>query len=539
MTNRIEIYDTTLRDGTQGEGVNFSVADKCRLVEELDALGVDIIEGGWPGSNPRDVAFFERVRDLKLEQAAIAAFGSTRRRNLSCREDPSIQSLLAAETPVVTIFGKSWVLHVTDALRIDLDENLEIIEDSVAYLSERVPFVIYDAEHFFDGYRSSPEYAMATLRAAANGKPHRIVLCDTNGGSLPDDVARITRTVIEEIKVPLGIHSHNDGELAVANTLAAVSAGVTHVQGTINGYGERCGNSNLCSIIPNLELKLGHQTIGHERLQKLRETARFVSEIANLSLDSRAAFVGDSAFAHKGGVHVSAVERNPETYEHIYPETVGNRRRVLVSDLSGRANLLAKARELGMQLDEEERVLAELKRLEHDGFEFEAAEASFELLVHKLRSAPEPYFELLGFRVIDEHRGALMPMSEATVKIKVGDRVEHTAATGNGPVNALDQALRRALEKFFPSLGEVYLVDYKVRVIGALSGTASLVRVLITSSDGQKQWGTVGVSANIVEASWRALVDSVEYKLMKDGAKPKAEAGSQSEVRGRESAICV
>jgi len=539
MTNRIEIYDTTLRDGTQGEGVNFSVADKCRLVEELDALGVDIIEGGWPGSNPRDVAFFERVRDLKLEQASIAAFGSTRRRNLSCREDPSIQSLLAAETPVVTIFGKSWVLHVTDALRIDLDENLEIIEDSVAYLSERVPFVIYDAEHFFDGYRSSPEYAMATLRAAANGKPHRIVLCDTNGGSLPDDVARITRTVIEEIKVPLGIHSHNDGELAVANTLAAVSAGVTHVQGTINGYGERCGNANLCSIIPNLELKLGHQTIGHERLQKLRETARFVAEIANLSLDSRAPFVGDSAFAHKGGVHVSAVERNPETYEHIYPETVGNRRRVLVSDLSGRANLLAKARELGMQLDEEERVLAELKRLEHDGFEFEAAEASFELLVHKLRSAPEPYFELLGFRVIDEHRGALMPMSEATVKIKVGDRVEHTAATGNGPVNALDQALRRALEKFFPSLGEVYLVDYKVRVIGALSGTASLVRVLITSSDGQKQWGTVGVSANIVEASWRALVDSVEYKLMKDGTKPKAEAGSQSEVRGRESAICV
>ena len=541
MTNRIEIYDTTLRDGTQGEGVNFSVADKCRVVMELDGLGVDIIEGGWPGSNPRDGAFFEEVRRLQLEQAAIAAFGSTRRRNLSCREDPGIQALLAAETSVITIFGKSWGLHVTDALRIDLDENLEIIEDSVRYLSERVPFVIYDAEHFFDGYRSSPEYALATLRAAAAGKPHRIVLCDTNGGSLPDDVARITRAVGKELEVPLGIHCHNDGELAVANTLAAVSAGATHVQGTINGYGERCGNANLCSIIPNLELKLGHQAIGGERLRKLRATARFVSEIANLSLDSRAAFVGDSAFAHKGGVHVSAVERNPKTYEHIDPEIVGNRRRVLVSDLSGRANLLAKAREMGMHLDEEARVLAELKRLEHQGFEFEAAEASFELLVHRLRSAPEPYFELLGFRVIDEHRGPLMPMSEATVKIKVGDCVEHVAASGNGPVHALDQALRRALEKFYPSLGDVYLVDYKVRVIsGALSGTASLVRVLITSTDGKTQWGTVGVSANIVEASWRALVDAVEYKLMKDGTKPKIEVASQpAGVRERNGAMCL
>jgi len=320
-----------------------------------------------------------------------------------------------------------------------------------------------------------------------------------------------------------------------------VSAGATHVQGTINGYGERCGNANLCSIIPNLELKLGHQAIGGERLRKLRATARFVSEIANLSLDSRAAFVGDSAFAHKGGVHVSAVERNPKTYEHIDPEIVGNRRRVLVSDLSGRANLLAKAREMGMHLDEEARVLAELKRLEHQGFEFEAAEASFELLVHRLRSAPEPYFELLGFRVIDEHRGPLMPMSEATVKIKVGDCVEHVAASGNGPVHALDQALRRALEKFYPSLGDVYLVDYKVRVIsGALSGTASLVRVLITSTDGKTQWGTVGVSANIVEASWRALVDAVEYKLMKDGTKPKTVVASQpAGVRERDGAMCV
>ena len=541
MTNRIEIYDTTLRDGTQGEGISFSVADKCRVAEELDALGVDVIEGGWPGSNPRDVAFFERVRTLKLKHSAIAAFGATRRKNVSCPQDRSIQSLLQADTPVVTVFGKSWVLHVTDALRISCEENLEIIEDTVRYLSARVPFVIYDAEHFFDGYAANPEYALATLRAAAAGGPHRIVLCDTNGGSLPHDVARITRAVIDEIKLPVGIHCHNDGELAVANTLAAISAGATHVQGTINGYGERCGNANLCSIIPNLELKLGFKTIGVGRLKKLRVTANFVSEIANLSLDSRAAFIGDSAFAHKGGVHVSAVERNPKTYEHIEPESVGNRRRVLVSDLSGRANLLAKARELGIELDEEQRVLAELKQLEHDGFEFEAAEASFELLVHKLRSAPVPYFELLGFRVIDEHRGALMPMSEATVKIKVGDRVEHTASSGNGPVHALDQALRCALEKFYPSLGEVHLVDYKVRVInGALSGTASLVRVLITSSDGRTQWGTVGVSANIVEASWRALVDSVEYKLMKEGTRPNTEVRSQeSEVGPKESAVCV
>src|SRR6195256_1684719 len=521
MTNRIEIYDTTLRDGTQGEGISFSVADKCRVAEELDTLGVDIIEGGWPGSNPRDVAFFERVRALKLKHSAIAAFGATRRQNLSCSQDQSIQSLLQADTPVVTVFGKSWILHVTDALRISLEENLEIIEDTVRYLSARVPFVIYDAEHFFDGYAANPEYALATLRAAAAGGPHRIVLCDTNGGILPDDVAQITRAVTDEIKVAIGIHCHNDGELAVANTLAAVSAGATHVQGTINGYGERCGNANLCAVIPNLELKLGRVVLGPERLKRLRETARFVSGVANLSLDSRAAFVGDSAFAHKGGVHVSAVERNPATYEHIVPETVGNRRRILISDLAGRANLLAKARELGVDLNDEQRVLDELKRLEHNGYEFEAAEASFELLGSKLRGAHQAYFELLGFRVIDEHRGALMPMSEATVKVKVGGHVEHTAATGNGPVNALDNSLRRALQRFYPSLAEMHLVDYKVRVITSnLSGSASLVRVLICSGDAGAQWGTVGVSANIVEASWQALVDSVEYKLARDGVAP-------------------
>ena len=521
MTNRIEIYDTTLRDGTQGEAINFSVADKCRIAGVLDDLGVDFIEGGWPGSNPRDVAFFAEVRSLHLRHAQITAFGATRRRSLTCETDPSIQSLLEAHTPVVTIFGKSWELHVREALRIDLEKNLEIIADSVRYLSARVPLVIYDAEHFFDGYRSNPEYALRTLLAAAEAGAGRIVLCDTNGGSLPHDVERITCEVTANVRVPVGIHCHNDGELAVANTLAAVLAGVSHVQGTINGYGERCGNANLCAVIPNLELKLGREVIGAERLRKLREIAYFVSEIANLAPAPSAAFVGASAFAHKGGVHVSAVERNPATYEHIAPDLIGNRRRILVSDLSGRANLQAKARELNLEVADEQRILDELKRLEHEGFEFEAAEASFELMVHKLRNQPEPFFELLSYRVIDEHRGVSTLLSEATVKIKVGECVEHTAATGTGPVNALDQALRRALAEFYPSLGEMRLIDYKVRVINSsLTGSASLVRVSITSSDGTAKWTTVGVSANIVEASWRGLVDSVEYKLMKDGEKP-------------------
>jgi 2-isopropylmalate synthase len=527
--DRIEIYDTTLRDGTQGEAVNFSVSDKCRIAEELDALGVSFIEGGWPGSNPRDVAFFAAARQLKLTNARITAFGATRRHKLSCADDKSVQALLSSETSVVTIFGKSWELHVSEALRLNNEENLEIIADTVEYLVQRVPLVIYDAEHFFDGYRTNPQYALETLRAAASSGAQRIVLCDTNGGSLPADVERITHHVRATIDVPLGIHCHNDSELAVANSLAAVRAGATQVQGTINGYGERCGNANLCAVIPNLELKLGHEVIGAAGLKNLRRTARLVSEMANLALNSSAAFVGDSAFAHKGGVHVSAVERNPLTYEHVDPEVVGNRRRILVSDLSGRSNLLAKARELGVELDDEQRVLNEVKRLENEGYEFESAEASFQLLAQKMFNASAPYFELLAFRVIDEHKGALMPLSEATVKIRVAGQVEHTAASGNGPVNALDQALRRGLEKFYPSLADVRLEDYKVRVINsALSGTASLVRVLITSSDGSNKWGTIGVSANIVEASWRALVDAVEYKLMKDGVAPQTEQASEA-----------
>jgi len=530
MSHRIEIYDTTLRDGTQGEGINFSVADKIRIAEALDDLGVDFIEGGWPGSNPRDVAFFEEMRGRKFNRAQIAAFGATRRHSHSCDSDPSIQALLFAGTPVVTVFGKSWEFHVTEALRISPQQNLDLIEDSVRYLSARVDTLIYDAEHFFDGYRSNSEFALDTLRAAVAGGAQRIVLCDTNGGSLPEDVSAAVRLVAEEIAVPVGVHCHNDGEMAVANTLAAVNAGATHVQGTINGYGERCGNANLCSVIPNLELKLGKQAVGTERLKQLRELGHLVSEIANLSLQSNAPFIGDSAFAHKGGVHVAAVERNPQTYEHISPELVGNRRRVLVSDLSGRGNLVAKARELGIDLDHDQGVLQELKRLEHDGYEFESAEASFELLVNRVQNLAKPFFELIDFRVIDEHRGNMMPMSEATVKVRVGDTEEHSAASGNGPVNALDRALRRALAKFYPSLESVYLVDYKVRVLKSpLSGTASLVRVLITSSDGATKWGTVGVSANIVEASWCALVDSVEYKLMKDSERAEVNSSVLSE----------
>jgi len=539
MCNRVEIYDTTLRDGAQGEGVNFSAEDKCRIAEHLDALGFDYVEGGWPGSNPRDAEFFERARTLRLEHTRIAAFGATRRKGTTCETDQNIQALLRAETPVVTVFGKSWGLHVTEALRLSREENLEIIADTVRYLAARVPFVIYDAEHFFDGYSDDPEYALATLRAAAEGGPARIVLCDTNGGSLPEGVARATRAAAGQLAVPLGVHCHNDGELAVANTLAAVEAGAEHVQGTVNGYGERCGNANLCSVVPNLELKLGRETsVGRVRLPRLRTTARFVSEIANVALASGAPFVGDSAFAHKGGVHVSAVEREPRTYEHIPPEAVGNRRRILVSDLAGRSNLLAKARELGLALPEERRVLEELKRLEHGGYEFEAAEASFELLVRRMDGAHRPFFDLLGFRVIDEHRGSEMPMSEATVRVRVGERVEHTAASGTGPVNALDHALRRALEKFYPTLADVRLIDYKVRVLtGSLSGTASLVRVLITSGDCESRWGTVGVSSNIVEASWRALVDSVEYKLLKEGAEPQTAApGVQASDNGFEGA---
>jgi len=518
----IRVYDTTLRDGTQAEDISFTVEDKLRIAQRLDSLGIHYVEGGWPGSNPRDIQFFREARALRFEQAKMCAFGSTCRADVEPEDDASIQALLEAETPVVTIFGKSWDLHVEDALRISLEKNEELIEKSVAYLKLQVGEVVYDAEHFFDGYRANPEYALRTLQAAIRGGADVVVLCDTNGGSLPTDVRRIVGEVRERgVKAVLGIHCHNDGELAVANTLVAVEAGVTHVQGTLNGFGERCGNANLVSILPNLALKMGRSCLPADRLRRLREVSRFVDELANLQHNKHQPFVGDSAFAHKGGVHVSAVRRNPLTYEHIDPALVGNAQRVLISDLSGRANVLSKARELGIDLEEKSElaanVLEKVKRLESEGFLYEGAEASFELLVKKSMGRHRKYFELIGFRVIDEKRHENEePFAEATIMLRVDGVVEHTAAIGNGPVNALDAALRKALEKFYPAIRHVRLVDFKVRVLTSGGGTESRVRVLIESSDGVETWGTVGVSENIIQASWQALVDSIDYKLTRD-----------------------
>ncbi len=518
----VRIYDTTLRDGTQAEDISFTVEDKLRIAEKLDELGVHYIEGGWPGSNPRDIRFFQEARRLRLSQARLCAFGSTCRPGVAPDDDANIQALLEAETPVVTVFGKSWDLHVEDALRTGLAENLEIIERSVAHLKAQGREVVYDAEHFFDGHKANSEYAVETVRAALRGGADVVVLCDTNGGSLPWDIRRVVAELRPVVgSIPLGIHCHNDGELAVANTLTAVEAGVTHVQGTVNGFGERCGNANLISIIPNLILKMGRSCISMDRLRKLREVSRFVSELANLQHDKHQPFVGDSAFAHKGGVHVSAVRRNPLTYEHIDPSLVGNTQRVLISDLSGRANVLSKARELGIDLQENSelarRVLERVKSLEAQGYLYEGAEASFEVLLRKAMGRHRKFFDLMGFRVIDEKRHEdEEPIAEATIMVRVDGVVEHTAAIGNGPVNALDAAMRKALEKFYPVIRDIRLVDFKVRVLTSGGGTESRVRVLIESGDGRETWGTVGVSENIIQASWQALVDSIEFKLMRE-----------------------
>ncbi|MGB9667918.1 MAG: citramalate synthase [Thermosulfidibacteraceae bacterium] len=517
----IEIYDTTLRDGTQGEEVSFSSSDKLLIAERLDDLGVHYIEGGWPGSNPKDMEFFGLAKKVNFKNAKISAFGSTRRPGISVEKDSNIIALLRAETQVVAIFGKSWDLHVTDALRTTLDENLNMIYDSVKLIKKHDRKVIYDAEHFFDGYKRNPEYALKTIKVAEEAGADVIVLCDTNGGSLPFEVEEIVRKVREVVSVPLGIHCHNDTECAVANSIAAVRAGVVHVQGTINGLGERCGNANLCSIIPNLELKMGYTCVGRENLKKLTSISRFVYELANLKPWIHQPYVGRAAFAHKGGVHVSAVMRNPSTYEHIEPELVGNVRRVLISDLSGKSNIIYKAQEFGVDLSTNDPLVKELldalKNLEYQGYQFEGAEASFEILVKKALRKFKPYFDLRGFRVIVEKRGRDdEPLSEATVKVETPFGSLHVAAEGNGPVNALDKALRKALEEFYPNLAEMHLVDYKVRILDEYSGTAAKVRVLIESTDGKRRWGTVGVHENIIEASWRALVDSIEYKLMKD-----------------------
>ncbi len=515
------LYDTTLRDGCQAEDISFTLEDKLRIAEKLADLGIDYIEGGYPGSNARDADFFKRVKQLKLKNVKIASFGTTRRPGAKASQDVNLKMLLDAATPVVTLVGKTWDLHVRDDLRISQKANLEVIADSIAYMKRRVNEVIFDAEHFFDGFRANPDYALDCLKAAQQGGADWLVLCDTNGGRLPGDIRAALAHVNQTVKTPIGIHCHNDSELAVANTLAGVEMGVTQVQGTINGFGERCGNLNLVSIIPNLQLKMGKNCVKPAQLKKLREVSHFFYELANIHPNKRQPYVGESAFAHKGGLHVSGVLKNRETYEHIDPDLVGNRQRVLVSDLSGRSNVVYKGKEYGIDLSDKSdavhEILRRTKELEGRGYEFEAAEASFELLIQEALGKKKKNFQLVGFRVIDEKRTeSEPPISEATIMVRVGGEMEHAAAMGNGPVNALDQALRRALTKFYPALKLVKLLDYKVRVLSSGEGTGAVVRVLIDSGDGKDHWGTVGVSHNVIEASWQALVDSIDYKLYKD-----------------------
>jgi 2-isopropylmalate synthase len=514
----IQIYDTTLRDGTQREGISLSCSDKLRIAHKLDGLGVTFIEGGWPGSNPKDAEFFERARDEQWQTALIAAFGATCRVQGGPDGDANILALLRADTPVCTVVGKTWTLHVTDVLRTTLDDNLRIIEASLAYLRAEGRRVIYDAEHFFDGYKADPAYALETLRAAVRGGAETVVLCDTNGGSMPWEISEIVGCVRGALAHPLGIHTHNDGECAVANTLAAVREGAVQVQGTINGYGERCGNANLCSIIPDLELKLSQRCLPPGGLARLADVAHFVAEVANLAPDEHLAYVGQSAFAHKGGIHVAAMRRNPLSYQHIEPSLVGNQMRVVVSELSGRGNLLSKAEEYGLAEDGTAGVadvLTEIKALEAQGFSFEAAEASVALMLKRQQLGYQPPFELIDFAVMVENRRGRGMFAEATVKVRVpaGGEVMHTAAEGNGPVNALDAALRKALAPSYPAIQHFQLADYKVRILDGNNGTGAATRVLIDTQNGTRRWSTVGASTNIIEASWRALADAVEYGL--------------------------
>lgn len=517
MKSRVSLYDTTLRDGTQAEGVNFSLQDKLRIAEKLDAFGMHYIEGGWPGSNEKDGAFFDAARKLKLRNAKLTTFGSTRRKNVAVASDPQVRKLVETRSPAVTIFGKSWLFHVREVLRTTPEENIAMIADTVRFLRKHGREVIYDAEHFFDGYKADSQYALNTLSAAAEAGANWLVLCDTNGGSLPSEVGAITRAVCSVFNVKIGIHTHDDCGLGVANALAAIENGATQVQGTINGYGERTGNCNLTSVIPNLQLKLGQPVVTTASLRRLRQLSHFVDELANLRPDVRQPFVGDSAFAHKGGMHVNAVSKSLSTYEHVAPEVVGNSRRVMVGELSGRSNILLKARELGMSLNEESSevrdILSQIKKMEHEGFEFESADASFMLLVHKTLQRHKPAFELKEYHVSMRRNGG-SSICEATVKLKVREHVVHTVAEGDGPVNALDGALRAALVNHFPSIRKVRLTDYKVRILDSKTGTAARTRVLIQSSDGHREWSTGGVSENIIEASWQALEDSIEYFLL-------------------------
>jgi len=519
MAKQITLYDTTLRDGSQGEEVTLSAEDKLRLAQKLDEFGIHYVEGGWPGSNPKDARFFEMARKTYFKNTRLTAFGSTCRSQTRPEDDPSIQALLKTELETLTIFGKSWDLHATEILGISLDENASLIEDTVSYLKKQGRRVIFDAEHFFDGYKKNPEYALRTIEAAVRGGADVVVFCDTNGGSLPNEVHRIVTEAMKDLPVPTGIHTHNDCGLALANSLAAVQAGVTMVQGTINGYGERCGNTDLVTVMGNLQIKMGYECVAEGKLKKLRELSRYVSEVANVPPFKRAAFVGKSAFAHKGGVHVSAILKNPAAYEHIDPELVGNRRRVVVSDLAGKSNIEYKAREMGISLGSNgygsEKIIKEVKRLEDEGYQFDAAEGSLELLMKKVTGQFQDPFNLESLRVTMEKNRSGPSTSHATIKISVANEEEITAAEGDGPVNALDNALRKALNKFYPQVEEMRLVDFKVRVIDGSDGTAAKVRVQIESRDSSEIWSTIGVSENVIEASWQALVDSIQYKLSK------------------------
>ncbi|MFQ5872513.1 MAG: citramalate synthase [Dehalococcoidia bacterium] len=528
-TRSVVLYDTTLRDGAQMEGISLSVGDKLKIARKLDELGVHYIEGGWPGSNPKDAEFFVKAQGLKLANATIAAFGSTRKANTSVEKDSNIRALLDAQTEVITLVGKSSALHVRRVLETTPEENLDMIADSIRYLKSHGRTVFFDAEHFFDGFKEDPEYALKTIEVATEAGADCVVLCDTNGGCLPQEIADTVDRIRKDVDVSLGIHTHNDADMAIAASLTAVEHGVTHVQGTINGYGERCGTANLCSIIGNLKVKLGIDCISDEQLGRLTEVSRYVSELANLPPDHHQPYVGNSAFSHKGGMHVAAVNKLEESYQHMPPEVVGNKKRVVVSELSGRGNIAYKVRELGIDVElgaeQTRELLHQIKDLENKGFQYEGAEASFELLVLRSQKDYQPPFDLVDFMVMVEKRrraptvsdGEEEMLTEAMVKVRVGGEVIHTAAEGNGPVNALDGALRKALLQFYPSLAAVKLTDYKVRIIDESAGTASTTRVLIDSTDGEEQWTTVGSSTNIIEASWLALTDSLEYWLHRRG----------------------
>jgi len=520
---KVKIYDTTLRDGAQAEGISYSVADKISIAKELDLLGIPYIEGGWPGANPKDMEFFLKMSKARLKNSELCAFSMTRRLKIKAEDDPNIKSLLKSQARVITIVGKTWDLHVTDVLQAGLEENLEMISDTISFLASRGLTVFYDAEHFFDAYKSNRDYALRALLCAQESGAKVICLCDTNGGSLTSEIKDMVSQVRDRVKVSLGIHCHNDAGLAVANSLAAVEAGCDLIQGTINGVGERCGNADLIPIIANLKLKMKIDCLPGDKLKELTHVAHFVSEISNMKQRNDQPFVGESSFAHKGGMHINAVMKNPKTYEHVDPELVGNKRRILVSELAGKTGVLIRAKDLNLNLKKDDpktkKILKLVQKLEHQGYHFEAAEASFELLMKRALNKYKKFFELEGFRVVIEKKSDKEITTEAIIRLKVKGAKEHTAADGDGPVNALDNALRKALKDFYPTLSKMHLSDFKVRVLDEKAGTAAKVRVLIQSQDELDSWNTIGVSKNIIEASWQALTDSIEYKLLKDNVK--------------------